>query len=156
MSAVRHIERDLTNSNGSAAKGLQGSLRHMPDQLPLKFRMRERFKKLWGRMVTKNQEGRYTVSQPLALSVLGFILIFGGTWYWRSSDTIQAQHDEIIRLKTMLEMESKKNTDQDSKIDQARNFATNADKNQARLEGKFDQFALQYGIKNAGKASNGQ
>jgi hypothetical protein len=76
-------------------------------------------------------------------------------YYWRTSDTMQTQHDNIIRLQTTLDLEKQKNIDQDSKIDQARNYATIADRNQARLEGKFDQFSLQYGIKNAGKPNGG-
>lgn len=104
-------------------------------------------------MVTKT--GGYKISQPLALAILGPILAFGAVWYWRSSETIQNQHDEIIRLQTKLELEAAKNIDQDSKIDQARNYATIADKNAARLEGKFDQFALTYSIKNAAKSNGG-
>jgi hypothetical protein len=150
---VAHIDKSTltaTNGNGSAPK-MQGTLEHLPDRLPLRIRVRERIKKAANVVVTKNEQGRYSVSQPLALSVLGFILVFGGAWYWRSSDTIQGQHDEIIRLQTRLDLEKEKNIDQDSKIDQARATAQIADKNAARLEGKFDQFAMQYTIGNPKK-----
>jgi hypothetical protein len=156
--SVAHIEKpNLTASNGNGSKEkMQGTLRsveHLPDTLPAKIAWRARLRKIWGQLVVaKSVEGKYTVSQPLALSVLGFILIFGGTWYWRSSDTIQKQNDEIIELRTRLQLEKEKNIDQDSKIDQARATAQIADKNSARLEGKFDQFSQIYAIGNPKKA----
>lgn len=156
--SVAHIEHpSLTEPHGNGSKEkMQGTLRsveHLPDTLPAKIEWRVRLRKAWDRfVVTKSVEGKYTISQPLALSVLGFILIFGGTWYWRSSDTIQKQNDEIIELRTRLQLEKEKNLDQDSKIDQARATAQIADKNSARLEGKFDQFSQIYAIGNPKKA----
>jgi len=125
---------------------------HLPDNLPWRMVWRERLRKVWAKyVVTKSTEGRYSISQPLALSILGFILVFGGAWYWRSSDKLQAQHDEIISLRTQLAAEKEKNTDQDNKISEARATAQIADRNAARLEGKFDQFSQIYSIGNPKK-----
>lgn len=105
--------------------------------------------RIWSKLVVKKDlEGRYSISQPLAIAVLGFILLFGGTWYWRSSDKIQEQHDEIIRLQAKLDSEKEKNADQDSKIDQARNYATKAVNDQAHLEGRFEEFSQIYSVSN--------
>lgn len=153
MQVARNIDAPRLTSNGSSAKHLQGSL-HLPEKLPLWMRIRERLKKAG--LVVAKQEGKYTISQPLALVIIGILGTAFFAYYWRTSDVQQAQREEIIILRTQLKAEQEKNVDQDSKIDQARNYATIADKNQARLEGKFDQFALQYGIKNAGKNQNGQ
>lgn len=63
------------------------------------------------------------------------------------------EHDARITMQTELRILKEQKADQDSKIDQARNFATVADKNNARLEGKFDEFSLIYAIKKeSGKA----
>lgn len=103
-------------------------------------------------MVKRSEDGHYTVSKGVAgLFISAFLSVavmagLGLLW----------QRDEIVRLRTIQEMQEKTNADILSKVDQARNYATIADKNAARLEGKFDQFALQYGIKNANKQGNDQ
>lgn len=117
-------------------------------QLPL-------WERIWSHLVVTKADGKYTISQPLALVLIGILGTAFFAYYWRTSDIHESQREQIIILRTQLASEKEKNIDQDSKIDQARNYATIADKNQARLEGKFDQFALQYGIKNAGKPVNG-
>lgn len=126
---------------------------HLPRQLPLRVRVLEYLKKWEWLVPIKQTEGRYTVSQPLALVLIGVLGTAFFAYYWRSSDKMDQQHDEIIRLQTLLASEEKKNIHQDSLIDQAMNRAINAERSQATLQGKFDQFALTYSIKNANRAS---
>lgn len=102
---------------------------------------------IWKVVMVTKESGRYSISQPLALVILAALLAIGGAAFWRSQD----QHDQIIRLQTALEIREKSDADRDSKIDQARNFAAVASKDAARLEGRFDQFALDYAVNNAGK-----
>lgn len=158
MQVARHIENDASQSNGTGTTQKMQGIKHLPDQLPLWFRVREYLRKAWRVVAAKNDQGRYTVSQPLVLVLVGVMGTAFFAYYWRSSDVQQTQRDEIIRLQTKLEAEQTKNIDQEARIDQARATAQIADRNAARLEGKFDQFALQYGIRNAGKAQpqNGQ
>lgn len=140
MLAAQRIEKPhvLQNGNGSS-KNLQNSL-HLPDKVPLWNRIFERLKKHG--VVTKN-EGKYTISQPLALVIIGVMLTAFYAYYSRSSDKMDQQREEIIILRTQLKMEQEKNIDQDSKIDQARATAQVATTTAARLEGKFDQFSAQ-------------
>lgn len=134
----------LTSPNGSNADKMQDSV-HLPKRLPLGMRLRLRLEK--ARMVTKGDSGHYQISKGMAgifIAVFLSLLVTGGLGLlW--------QRDELVRLRTIQEMQEKTNADILSKVDQARNFASIADKNAARLEGKFDQFSLQYGIKNRGK-----
>src|SRR6476660_3112413 len=117
MSVAQNIVTPNLTSNGNGhATKLQDSL-HLPERLPLRVRLRLYVKKEWARVVTKNEQGRYTISQPLALCILGVMLVAGVGAYWRGQD----QHDEIIRLQTKLEIQEKSNIDRDSKIDQAAN-----------------------------------
>jgi hypothetical protein len=140
MLAERRIDKPHTSNGHSAPKAMQGNL-HLPERLPIRVRVVERLKKFG--MVAK-QDGRYTISQPLALVIIGVLLTGFYAYYSRSSEKLDTQREEIIVLRTKLELEQAKNADQDSKIDQARATAQIADRNAARLEGKFDQFALQY------------
>lgn len=134
----------LTAPNGNGHE-------HLPDKLPTKFVWRERLRKIWAYLVVKNtDDGTYRLSKGTAglfiSAFLGVIVLCGLGLLW--------QRDELVRLRTIQEIQDKTNADLHSKVDQARNFATIADKNAARLEGKFDQFALMYGIKNAAKHIN--
>lgn len=124
-----------------AADRINGHSGSLQETLPPEPTLWER---VWGHFVVTRADGKYTISQPLALVLIGVLGTAFFAYYWRTSDTMQDQHDKIIRLETTLELEKVKNLDQDSKIDQARATAQIADKNSARLEGKFDQFALQY------------
>lgn len=94
-------------------------------------------------MVAKSVEGKYTISQPLALCVLGVALVGGVGAYWRSQD----QHDKIIRLETTIELMQKDKASIDSKIDQALNYGQSAKSDVKYLQGKYDQFALDYAVK---------
>ena len=100
-------------------------------------------------MVRKTDDGNYTVSKGVAgIFIAAFISIaVTGTY------GLLAQRDEIVRLRTLQEIQDKTNADMLSKIDQAKNTAMIADRNAARIEGKFDQFALTFSIRNADKAN---
>jgi hypothetical protein len=146
MQAVRDIETPLTKSNGhDAARKQQGTFDvHLPDTLPAKIEWRDRLRKAWDRfVVTKNVEGKYTISQPLALCILGVMLVAGVGAYWRSQD----QHDKIIKLETTIELMQKNHAAIDSKIDQALNYGQSAKSDVKYLQGKYDQFALDYAVK---------
>lgn len=144
MQVERIIEKPHTRSNGhDASETLQESL-HLPDRLPLLVWLREWFKKGWLLVAPLKQEGKYAISQPLALVILGVLGSAFFVYDSGKSDTAQKQHDEIIVLRTQLAAEEKRNAAQDIEIGVARATAQIADKNSARLEGKFDQFALQY------------
>jgi hypothetical protein len=141
--SVAQIEKpSLTTSNGhSSAKKMHETV-HLPERLPLKVAWRDRLR-AWGyRMVAKNDQGKYSVSQGLALVVIAAVLTFGAASYWRS----QEQHDKIIRLETTIEILEKTNADRDSKIDQATNWGQSAKSDVKYLQGKFDQFALDYAV----------
>lgn len=145
MLAEERIAKPHTPSNGhDASETMQENLLHMPDRLPLWVWLKLWLEKRGLLVAPTRQEGRYSISQPLVLVMVGILGTAFFAYWWRSSDVQQIQRDEIIRLQTRLDLEKEKNLDQDSKIDQARATAQIADKNAARLEGKFDQFALQY------------
>ena len=143
-------ENPATPSNGHDSKyKLQDTLDHLPLQLPRDVwwrewakKLRERVKKGWAKVAPKT-EGRYSISQALALTIVAASLGFGGTMYWRS----QEQHDKIIKLETTVEILQKANTDRDAKIDQAMNWGQSAKSDVKYLQGKFDQFALDYAVK---------
>lgn len=153
MLAERTIEREPhTRSNGhDASETMQETLLddgHLPEHLPTNTWLRESLRRIWGHMVVKKPEdGTYHVSKgTAALFISAFLscLIMGGLGLlW--------QRDEIVRLRTIQEMQDKTNVDMLSKIDQARATAQIADRNAARLEGKFDQFSLQVTVGNPKK-----
>jgi len=92
--------------------------------------------------------GSFTIREGVIYAILGVSLSFGVTNYFKRQD----EHDEVIRLRTVVEIQEKTNSERDLRIETARNFATIADKNVTRLEGKIDQFMQIYSIKNADKA----
>lgn len=92
-----------------------------------------------------------TASQPLTLVLIALLSGAFGTYYWTSSAKADKQHDEIIRLQTLLEVSERKNGQQDSLIDQAMNRAVNAEKANVSTNAQFETFALMFGIKNAPK-----
>ena len=134
----RHYETITSSPNGisDAKSTLQDSLL-------------SRAKKRWQAMmvISKDANGKYTISQPLALVLLTIAATIFFGFYYRSSDMIQTQHDEIIRLQTKLEMTEKANVERDSKIAEATNWATSARGDVKHLEGRFEQFALDYAVK---------
>jgi hypothetical protein len=98
------------------------------------------------------------IKQRLNIAPLVLVSVLGVTFflYWQhETSKQQAQRERIIVLETMLQAEREKNTDQDSKIDQARNYATRAESDVAELKGKFDQFANTYTVNKAVK-NNGK
>ena len=147
--SVTTIEKGrFTSSNGNhATKGLQ-EVGHLPDRLPWKLRLKSRLIKASGLVVRKQSDGNYSISRPVAgifISAFLSMMVAGGLG-------LLSQRDEIVRLRTLQEVQDKTNADMMSKIDQAKNTAMIADRNSARIEGKFDQFAQVYSIKNADKA----
>lgn len=92
--------------------------------------------------------GTFNIREGIIYAVCGVALSFGVTNYFKR----QEEHDELIRLRTVVEITEKTNAERDLRIETARNFATVADKNVTRLEGKIDQFMQIYSIKNADKA----
>jgi hypothetical protein len=99
-------------------------------------------------MVTKKTGGTFTVRDWIGGGLLAACLTFTANLYWKRQD----EHDELIKLRTVVEITEKTNAERDLRIETARNFATIADKNVTRLEGKIDQFMQIYSIKNADKA----
>lgn len=163
VGSIEH-RRHTSSNGGSSGKKMQGVLHHLPESLPAKQHWRERLRSWWFRLerewesvkqVVAKTEGKYQISQPLLLVFIGVLGTAFFAYWWRSTDTQQLQRDKIIVLETLLQTEREKNIDQDSKIDQARNFATRAGNDVAELKGKFDQFALTYSIKNAAKTNGG-
>jgi hypothetical protein len=100
-------------------------------------------------MAVQKKPGGITVRDWIAGALLATSLTFTANLYWKRQD----EHDELIRLRTLMEVSEKNNTERDLRIETARNFATVADKNVTRLEGKIDQFMQIYSIKNASKAN---
>jgi len=98
---------------------------------------------------TNKASGSFSIRDGIIYAILGTSLSFGVTNYWKRQD----EHDELIKLRTLVEISEKTNTERDLRIETARNFATIADKNVTRLEGKIDQFMQIYSIKNADKAN---
>lgn len=148
--ALAGVDRtQFTTSNGkNAPEAMQGTLHHLPDDLPWRQRWKLRFEKVSSRMVRKTPEGVYQVSKGTAgifISALVGLAIAGGLG-------LLSQRDQITRLQTLQEVQEKANLDMASKIDQVRNFTTVNDRNMARIEGKIDQFTQIYSIKNADKA----
>lgn len=144
VSIIYEATRNLTartNGNGAAT---------LPETLPLKLRLREYLRRAWF-SVTTSKAAAYTMSQPLALCILGVMLTFGGAWYWRSSSVMQEQHDEIIRLKTIVAMQEKRDTEQNEQISSARATAQVAAGKVAELNGRFETFSLIYTVANPAK-----
>lgn len=133
MAVNSKVAKELltTETNGNGAQ-------HLPDSLPLRLVWRDRLRKAWAFVVAKN-DGKFSIREGVAYVLLAAALAFGGASYWKSQD----QHDEIIRLRTLNEVQEKRDTEQNDQISQARATAQIADRNAARLEGKFDQFSLQ-------------
>jgi len=100
-------------------------------------------------LMVQKKPGTFTIRDGIIYAILGTSLTFGVTNYWKRQD----EHDEVIRLRTIVEIQEKNNSERDLRIETARNFATIADKNVTRLEGKVDQFMQIYSIKNASKAN---
>lgn len=102
MSAVTNIEdRTLTSSNGNGHK-MQGS-EHLPDKLPLGMRVRSHMQRLgagWHYVVVNKSIDSVTMPKWIASSILGTVLLFGVSSWWRSSD----QRDMLIELKTELRL----------------------------------------------------
>lgn len=151
--SVAQIERGrFPSSNGhSAAPRLQEPLHsdeHLPETLPWRLRWKSRLVKASSLVVRKQTDGTYSISKGTAglfISAFLSVLVLGCLG-------LLSQRDEIVRLRTLQEVQDKTNADMLSKIDQAKNTAMIADRNAARIEGKFDQFALTFSIKNADKA----
>lgn len=100
----------------------------------------------------KEVKERLNIAPLLLISILGVAFFL----YWQhETSKQQAQRERIIVLETLLQAEKEKNVDQDSKIDQARNYATRAESDVAELKGKFDQFANTYTVNKAVK-NNGK
>jgi hypothetical protein len=138
----------FTSSNGSNAPKPLQQIVHLPDSLPWRQRLRLRIQKAVALVVRKTDDGTYQISKGVAgifISAFLGVVVAGGLG-------LLTQRDEIVRLRTLQEIQDKTNTDMLSKIDQAGNKAMIADRNAARIEGKFDQFALTFSIKNADKA----
>jgi len=139
----------FTSTNGSnSERGMQDTLDHLPAVLPRKVWWRSIFQKAGGRVVRKTADGNYQIRKEVAAA---FIAAFLGICITGTYGLL-SQRDEIVRLRTLQEVQDKTNADMLSKIDQAKNTAMVADRNAARIEGKFDQFALTFSIKNADKA----
>lgn len=126
---------------------MQGVL-HLPERLPWRLRFKSHLQKASNLVVSKKDDGAYSISKGVAgIFIAAFVSMAATGTYG-----LLAQRDEIVRLRTLQEVQDRTNQDLMSKIDQVRNFTTVNDKNMARIEGKFDQFALTYSIKNADKA----
>lgn len=148
MSVVEVERGRFTSSNGNHAPTALQDSRHLPDKLPWRLRWKSRLTKASGLVVRKQSDGTYSISKATAglfISAFLSVLILGAMG-------LLSQRDEIVRLRTLQEVQDKTNIDMLSKIDQAKNTAMIADRNAARIEGKFDQFALTFSIKNADKA----
>lgn len=146
----------VTNEAPILTMADNNSRERLPEKLSLKLRWRDRLRKAKEKFVVTKNEGRYSVSQPLALSLLGFMFVFGSAWYWRSTNKIDAQHDEIIRLNTLLTVAETKNKEQDAQIGMAYATAQNADRNLAELKGQFAQFSQIYAISNPRKGDKNE
>jgi hypothetical protein len=149
MSRASERIKVTTGANGTGSEPkMQGTLEHLPLDLPRKQWLKTTLQKVSGRMVRKTPDGSFQVNKAVAgifISAFLSLLITGGLGLlW--------QRDEIVRLRTLQEVQDKTNADMLSKIDQAKNTAMIADRNAARIEGKFDQFAQVFAIKNADKA----
>lgn len=64
--------------------------------------------------------------------------------YWKRQD----EHDEVVRLRTILDIVVKDKTQMQSEIDQAANWGQSAKSDIKYLQGKFDQFAQTYSVEN--------
>lgn len=155
--------RSDSNGNGAADPatlrftGILAELENLPSVTPETLAqkpawLRNPLTKLRGLilMATKSAaaKGSFTIRDGIIYAILGTSLTFGVSNYWKRQD----EHDEVIRLRTIVEIQDKANSERDLRIETARNFATVADKNVTRLEGKIDQFMQIYSIKNADKA----
>lgn len=156
MQVAHQIEQPpLTHANGNGSNGnLHETLladEHLPEKLPVKVAWRDRFR-AWGyRVVAKNDPGKYAISQPLALVIVAILGTAFFAYWWRASDVERSQRDEILILKTQLSNEKEKNKEQESRIDQAANWGQSAKGDVKYLQGKFDQFALDYAVKEGRK-----
>ena len=99
--------------------------------------------------MVQKKASTFTIREGFIFAILAASLSFSVTNYWKRQD----EHDEVIRLRTLVEVLEKTNSERDLRIETTRNFATVADKNVTRLEGKIDQFMQIYSIKNANKAN---
>lgn len=99
--SVAHIEKPrLTPSNGKdSEENLQGT-RHLPDSLPWWMVVREYFRKGWDHVTVNNRVDSITMPKWIASSILGAVLLFGASSWWRASD----QRDMLIELKTELKL----------------------------------------------------
>ena len=100
-------------------------------------------------LMVQKKASTFTIREGFIFAILAASLSFSVTNYWKRQD----EHDEVIRLRTLVEVLEKTNSERDLRIETTRNFATVADKNVTRLEGKIDQFMQIYSIKNADKAN---
>lgn len=156
MALAQVEQRDPTSSNGGSAtwtmqENLHVADEHLPDELPRKQWWRLLLQKASTHLVRKTPDGVYQISKGTAgifISALLGLAVAGGLG-------LLSQRDQITRLQTLQEVQEKANLDMASKLDQVRNFATVNDRNMARIEGKFDQFALTFSIKNVDKAKVG-
>ena len=94
-------------------------------------------------MVRKDENGRYSISRQMGVVLVGVL----GTASVMAYFGYQGERDARIRVETRVELLEKDKDELKIKIEEARNYATVADKNNARLEGKFDEFSTIYAIK---------
>lgn len=138
----------FTSSNGNGAPQRLQETVHLPKKLPWRLRLKSHLVKASSLVVRKTSDGTYSISKGMAGIFISAFLGIAIT----STYGLLAQRDEIVRLRTLQEIQERTNADFISKIDQVGNKAMIADRNAARIEGKFDQFALTFSIKNADKA----
>lgn len=142
------------NGHSDAESSLQGTLRevHLPLELPRVqwWRLAIRYILARGSALVgprQTEDGYYKLSKGVAalfISAFLGVLVMGGLGLlW--------QRDELIRLRTIQEIQDKANIDRDSKIDQAANWGQSAKSDIKYLQGKFDQFALDYAVKGGKK-----
>lgn len=168
---AQHTGANGANGNGNKGHGIPdpaslrfngilAELEHLPSVTPETLAqrpawLRNPLTKLRGLILMVQKQaadkvvGHFTIREGIIYAILGTSLTFGVTNYWKRQD----EHDELIRLRTVIEISEKTNSERDLRIETARNFATIADKNVTRLEGKIDQFMQIYSIKNAHKAN---
>lgn len=142
--ALANVDRTrFTSSNGgNSAKAMQDVL-HLPESLPVRFRLRDglkawwhRFAKEWEPITVNKSIDSITMPKWIAIGILGAVLTFGVQSWWKASD----QRDLLIELKTEMRM------NKEFEAERARQIKEQADLNKVYIDNTTAQLNIIRGM----------
>lgn len=151
VSVALALNETSSNTNGHNGNGFAPGT-HLPVQLPSRLWLRDYIRRVWGHvvnaMVKQADDGTYAITKGTARVFLATILSIAVA----VGAMMLYQRDEITRLRTLADVQTKTNESLKSDVDQAKNWAQTAKGDYRELQGRFEQFALDYAVN--GKKNN--